>query len=77
MYPRKGYTPTEERIKELSTSANKRGVPVIVKIDDIKPVKAVKEEKAADTSTDFMNPPIEADNEEKPVKKKGKGKKNA
>lgn len=76
-YPRKGYVPADKRIEELSTGANKRGVPVIAKYGDTKPVKAVKEEKAADTSTDFMNPPIEADDEEKPVKKKGKGKKNA
>lgn len=38
VYPRHGYTPTEERIKELSGNNNKQGVPLI---------KAVKE-KAAD-----------------------------
>ena len=38
VYPRHGYTPSEERIKELSGNNNKQGVPLI---------KAVKE-KAAD-----------------------------
>lgn len=41
-YPRKGYQPTEDRIKELSGSNNKQGVPLI---------KAVKE-KAADDGKD-------------------------
>ena len=38
-YPRHGYTPTEDRIKELSGSNNKQGVPLI---------KAVKEKAAED-----------------------------
>lgn len=42
IYPRHGYTPTEERIKQLSGSSNKQGVPLI---------KAVKE-KAAEDGTD-------------------------
>ena len=28
-YPRTGYHPTEDRIKELASSANKRGLPLI------------------------------------------------
>lgn len=32
-YPREGLNPTEDRIKELSTSANKRGMPLIKKVE--------------------------------------------
>ena len=31
-YPRDGYNPTPERIDELSTEKNKRGVPLIVRV---------------------------------------------
>lgn len=31
IYPRKGYKPTKARIEELSGTANKRGVVLIVK----------------------------------------------
>lgn len=43
IYPRKGYEPSAERIKELSGYNNKQGVPLI---------KAVKAEKAANDGTD-------------------------
>lgn len=76
-YPRKGYVPTDERIKELSTSANKRGVPLIAEINVKKPVEAVKEENPVNVQEEFMNPPEEAVNDEKPVKRTRKGKKNA
>lgn len=38
-YPRAGYTPTEKRIKELSTTENKLGEPVIEYIESEKPVE--------------------------------------
>ena len=76
-YPRKGYVPTDERIKELSTSANKRGVPVIV---EISPDKAAKKKDSIVKPEDVINPPIEADNNdteaEKP-KRTRKAKKDA
>lgn len=34
VYPRKGYTPTEGRIKELAGANNKLGKPVIEYIED-------------------------------------------
>lgn len=34
IYPRKGYDPTDERIKELAGSENKVGKPVIEYFDD-------------------------------------------
>lgn len=33
-YPRKGYTPSEERIAELAGSTNKLGHPLIMKVDE-------------------------------------------
>lgn len=33
-YPRKGYTPTEDRVAELAGKNNKLGCPVIVKTTD-------------------------------------------
>lgn len=53
IFPRSGYTVSEERIKELASSDNKRGRPVIERIPD-----EVTEETV----------------EEKPRKKKGRGK---
>ena len=29
VYPREGISPSEDRIKELSTDANRRGIPLI------------------------------------------------
>lgn len=44
-YPRRGYTPSEERIAELANANNRRGVAVIKKITPKKkkPAKAVEE----------------------------------
>lgn len=43
IYPRKGYTPTEDRMKELSGTDNKIGKPVIQYFDD--PVKTDEKPK--------------------------------
>lgn len=43
MYPRKGYTPTEKRIRELLSSTNKIGKPVIE--------RTTKEEPAVETTS--------------------------
>ena len=81
IYPRKGYEPTKERIKELSTDTNCRHVPVIVEIDVKSPVEAVKEEKNTILPEECINPPTEAINDEvketKPKRARGKAKKNA
>ena len=39
IYPRKGSNPSDERIKELSSSENKVGKPVIEFFADPEPVK--------------------------------------
>ena len=33
-FPRKGFNVTEERFKELSTAENKRGIPLIEKVEE-------------------------------------------
>ena len=78
IYPRNGYKPSKERIEVLSTGANVRGVPVIVEIVNNSPDKAVKTEKGTIAPEDCINPPTEAEDDEKEVKPKRKGKtKNA
>ena len=46
-YPRKGLTVTDERIAELSGSANKQGCPLIELIKDEKKPAAKKAKKTA------------------------------
>ena len=38
IYPREGFTPSDERIKELATDKNIRGIPLIKK-EERKPKK--------------------------------------
>lgn len=59
VYPREGLTVTDERIKELSGSENKRGEPLI----------ALVEEKPAETEAEETKAPAE----EKPAETKKKG----
>ena len=77
IYPRKGYTPTAERLAELSSNKNKRGVAVIAEIGNEKPIEAARVEKVDNVPSDFMNPPTSGDNEavEQP-KKRGRKKKD-
>ena len=56
IYPRDGYEPSQERIDELSGSANKVGCPLIAKVKGFEPDGEPKEEEP----------------EEKPVKKTAK-----
>lgn len=46
-FPRKGLKVTEERLAELAGSNNKRGIPLIEKVEEEKPAKK-KAEKIAD-----------------------------
>lgn len=81
VFPRNGYKPSKERLEELSSNKNVRGVPVIVEKDDIRPNKDAKEVEPTVDPEDVINPPVEADNTEvveKPkTRAKGKAKKNA
>ena len=44
MFPRKGRKASADRLKELSSKDNKRGVSLIEKIDDAKPKSTPKAE---------------------------------
>lgn len=44
-YPRKGYEPSKERIKELSTEANRLGEPLIQEITEPKPKAKTNKKK--------------------------------
>ena len=64
VYPREGYTPTEERIQELASADNVRRRPVIAEStnEEIETVAEVTEEEI----------PEEAPEEEKPKRKRKK-----
>ena len=47
-YPRKGLSPSQERIKELASSENKQGTPLIKAIEAAVPVEAEEETPAED-----------------------------
>lgn len=44
IFPRDGYTASAERIRELSTSRNRRGCPLIEEKPDTKPVEPASDE---------------------------------
>lgn len=65
IYPRQGLTVSVDRLLELSTDKNKRGVPLIVEVEEVKK-KVIKEDtpKAEPKETK-----AEPKAEEKPKKK--------
>ena len=69
-YPRKGVKPSEERVKELSTSANRRGVALIEE------VRGAEEPKAADPSDEAPAEPAEAVPVENEPRKRGRKRKS-
>ena len=52
VYPRSGLNPSKQRIKELSSDENIRGIPLIaeVKEPEKEPVKKQRKRRNADTS---------------------------
>ena len=61
-YPRDGFTPSQERIEQLSTKKNRRGIPVIEE------VKTKKEDQAEEPKAEIEEPKEEP--AEEPVKEK-------
>jgi hypothetical protein len=59
-FPREGLTVTAKRLEELSSAINKRGVPLI--------------EEIKDDFSQYMNPPVESEEEAKPKAKRAKKK---
>ena len=79
-FPRMGVQVSEERLKELSTDANKRHMPLIAKVD----VEPVGLEEPEEPVEGFMNPPedvVETPEEKveapKPKKKRGRPRNDA
>ena len=56
VYPREGYTPTEERIQELATADNVRRRPVIAAVEEAEPVAEVTEEPAEEEAPEEVKP---------------------
>lgn len=82
-FPHDGMEVSEERLVELSTDANRRHMPLIVKVE-IEAVNVADEvtEATQEPVDDFMNPPEEPEEEpekpkEKPKKKRGRPRNDA
>lgn len=60
-YPRKGYTPSAERVRGLLGKNNKRNNPVIIEVEDV--------ETAEKTPKKVKKAEIEVETPEKAVKK--------
>lgn len=69
-YPRNGVKPSEERVKELSTSANRRGVALIEE------VRGAEEPKAAAPSDEAPAELAEAAPVENEPRKRGRKRKS-
>lgn len=70
IFPREGLKVSADRIKELSTSANRRGIPLIEKIEEPKkPEKVEVTEEIQEPETQEIEEPKEV---EKPAKKRGR-----
>ena len=76
-FPHDGMEVTEKRLLELSTSANRRGMPLIEQVNEAgEPVQI--EAETEEPIDDFMNPPeepIEEEDTEKPKKRRGRPRK--
>ena len=74
VFPRNGLEVSDDRLKELSSNHNRRGIPLI----------SLVEEETTEPVADFMNPPVEDEAEEetetveeKPKKKRGRPRNDA
>ncbi len=83
VFPHEGKEVTEKRLIELSTSANRRGMPLIEKVEEAEEVEEVaqtEEVEQTEPVEDFMNPPeepIEEEDNEKPKKRRGRPRNDA
>lgn len=70
IFPHDGMKVSEIRLKELSTDANRRHMPLIEKVEDeVVEAESVAEDATQEPVEGFMNPPEEAEEtpEEEPV----------
>lgn len=80
IFPHEGKEVTEKRLLELSTSANRRGMPLIEKVEENEVAEAIEEVEETEPVEDFMNPPeepIEEEDNEKPKKRRGRPRNDA
>ncbi len=81
-FPREGFEVSDERIEELATAKNRRGIPLIEVVDEpeVDNELATEEEIAEDTvdeSTDEVESTDKADEADEVKPKRGRKKKNA
>lgn len=74
MFPRDGYNPSEERIAELASDKNKRGVALIMAIEPVEPETPPAEPEPQVVAPEPQDEPQVAEAESKPVKEKKKEK---
>lgn len=67
-YPRKGLKPSAERVKELASKNNKRGIPMIVEVEEVE--TAEKTPKKVEIAEAVVETP-EKPKARKPRAKKG------
>jgi len=80
VFPHDGMKVSEMRLKELSTDANRRHVPLIEKVEIVENEAGETEVKAKEPVEGFMNPPenpIEEEDAEKPKKRRGRPRNDA
>lgn len=77
IFPRNGLEVSDDRLKELSSNHNRRGIPLITLVEETT-------EEVTEPVADFMNPPVEDEVEEetetveeKPKKKRGRPRNDA
>ena len=73
-FPREGLQVSEERIQDLLTGNNRRGIPVIEKAEETKPDE---KEVVAEVATEAADEPVQKADESAAKPKRGRKKKNA
>jgi len=74
VFPREGLRVREKRIQDLLTGNNRRGIPVIEKVEETKPDE---KEVVAEVATKAADKPVQKADESAAKPKRGRKKKNA
>lgn len=69
-FPREGLEVSEERLAELSSDKNKRGIPLI---EEVKEAKEELKEETVETEVETVEPKEEPKATKKPAKRAKKG----
>ena len=65
IFPREGVSVSAERLEELSSDKNKRGIPLIEEVKEDKAPEEVAKEPETAENEEFMNKPVETSEEAK------------